>query len=316
MALKMKGSEKMRWCFTISLLFLYFQSFSQMVLTVDLTGTGISSGKIEIGEYKVDSTKIFYSKEFYGKRIQCNLELIDTIATKNVVLIWKITGPTNQSFGSFFMASLNDSLQFIPATSKVVYDSKHPLFNFAQLSNNYDGSENSKKLIVSEMLRLLNSKQHSEFVEFLFFHALKNGLIHPKELSEIKSNFDPNSTWGKLVLEMLNKDSDVNVIDNFIAENSLVLIKFWASWCRPCIVDNKTLSNLHYAGNLRCKVLGVQVDSKDIDDNCFYKNIKDENSFFKNKYNIHTLPTYLLYKNGVLVSRTNSLDEILPLIKK
>lgn len=317
MALKMQGSEKkMRWHLATSLLFLFFPSFSQMVLTFDLTGIGMNSGKIEIGEYKVDSTRIFYSKEFSGLRIQCNLELNDTIATKNAVLIWKITGSTNQSFASFFMASLNDSIQFFPANSIVHYDPKHPLFNFVALSNNFDSSEDSKKQIVGELFRLLNSNQHSNYVEFLFYSALKNGLIHQKELSEKKSNFNPNSTWGKLTLEILDKDSDANIIDAFCADNSLALIKFWAAWCKPCLADNKSLSDLHHSGNLRCKVLGIQEDSKIQEDNFFYENVRDENGFFKRKYNVVVLPTYLLYENRVLVLRTNSLDEILSFIKK
>lgn len=308
--------KKMRWHFATSLLFLFFQSFSQMVLRFDLSGVDMNSGKIEIGEYNADSTRVFYSKEFSGHKIQCNLELNDAIATKNAVLIWKITGSTNKNFASFFMASLNDSVQFFPASSMVVYDPKHPLFKFVELSNNFDGSEDSKKLIVDELFRLLNSKQYSDYVEFLFYNALKNGLIHQKELSESKLNFNPNSTWGKLTLEILNKDSDANIIDAFVADNSLALIKFWATWCKPCLVDNKKLSNLHYSGNLKCKVLGIQDDSKVKDDNCFYENVRDENGFFKKKYNIVMFPTYLLYKDSVLVLRTNSLDEILSFLKK
>lgn len=313
----MQGSDKkMRWHFATSLLFLVSPSFSQMVLKFDLTGIDMSSGKIEIGEYKVDSTRIFYSKEFSGHRIQCNLELNDTIAAKNAVLIWKITGSTNQNIASFFMASLKDSIQFFPVNSMVIYDPNHSLFKFVELSNNFDGSEDSKKIIVSELFRLLNSKQHNEYIEFLFYNALKNGLIHQKELSEYKLNFNPNSTWGKLTMEILSKDSDASIIDVFCADNSLALIKFWATWCKPCLVDNKTLSDLHFSGNLRCKVLGIQDDSNVKEDNYFYKNVGDENGFFKKKYNIVMFPTYLLYENSVLVLRTNSLDEILSLIKK
>lgn len=317
MTLKMQGSDKkMRWHLATALLFLFSPSFSQMVLKFDLTDIDMSSGKIEIGEYKVDSTRIFYSKEFSGHRIQCNLELNDTIATKNAVLIWKITGSTNQNFASFFMASAEDSILFIPFSSKVIYDPMHSLFKFVELSNNFDGSEPSKKLIVSELLRLFNSNKQNEYIEFLFYHALKNGLIHQEELSEYKLNFNPNSTWGKLTLEILNKESDASIIDNFSADNSLALIKFWATWCKPCLVDNKTLSDLHSTGNLRCKVLGIQDDSEGKDVNYFYENVKDENGFFKKKYNITMFPTYLLYENSVLVLRTNSLDEILSLIKK
>jgi thiol-disulfide isomerase/thioredoxin len=317
MTLKMQGSDKkMRWHFATSLLFLFSPSFSQMVLKFDLSGIDINSGKIEIGEYKVDSTRVFYSKEFSGHSIQCNLELNDTIATKNAVLIWKITGSTNQNFASFFMASLKDSILFFPVNSMVVYGSNHSLFKFVELSNNFDGSENSKKLIVIELFRLLNSNKYNDYIEFLFYNALKNGLIHQEELSENKLNFNPNSTWGKLTLEILSKDSDASIIDAFCADNSLALIKFWATWCKPCLVDNKTLSDLYFSGNLGCNVLGIQEDSNVKEDNYFYKNVMDENGHFKKKYNIVMFPTYLLYENNELVLRTSSLDEILSLLKK
>ncbi len=318
MVLKMKGFDNKKWLFAVSLLLLYISGYSQMVLKFDLNGTGVNAGNIKIGEYGLESTRVFYSKDFSGKRIQCNLELPDSTFSKNAILKWNITGDSNQNYVSFFMALKNDTILFIPADMRVVYSQAHPLFKFTELSNSFNGTQSSKELIIDELIRLYKLNKFNNYVEFVFFNAIKNGLIHKEELSAYKLQFDETSTWGSQILKLLNEKPalNINIIDDFCAKNRFALIKFWATWCKPCLTDNEILNDLYYSDSLKLSVLGIQVDDGKKEMSLFYDNIIDENGYLTKKYSVTAFPTYLLFENNKLVLRTGSLAEILAYVKK
>jgi thioredoxin 1 len=67
-----------------------------------------------------------------------------------------------------------------------------------------------------------------------------------------------------------------------------VLVDFWATWCGPCKMIAPIVEDLagEYAGRL--KVLKVDVD---------------ENSGVAAKYNIMSIPTLGIFRNGELIER-------------
>jgi thioredoxin 1 len=68
-----------------------------------------------------------------------------------------------------------------------------------------------------------------------------------------------------------------------LQSNGLVLVDFWAPWCRPCLVMAPTLDQLaqDYAGKV--KVLKLNTD---------------ENQEIAERYGIRGIPTLILFKGG------------------
>ncbi|QJC37544.1 thioredoxin [Enterobacteriaceae endosymbiont of Donacia thalassina] len=79
-----------------------------------------------------------------------------------------------------------------------------------------------------------------------------------------------------------------------IKKNNLVLVDFWAEWCNPCKIFSKILEEVsHKYENIIFTKLNIEK----------YKNIAE-------KYNIRSIPTILLFKNG------NIIDKIIGSINK
>jgi len=76
--------------------------------------------------------------------------------------------------------------------------------------------------------------------------------------------------------------------DEVICKNSLVLIDFWASWCGPCTALEPTIEELakEYAGKVLVGKINV-----------------DENPVTAEFYQIFSIPTLLVMKNGKEVDR-------------
>lgn len=115
--------------------------------------------------------------------------------------------------------------------------------------------------------------------------------------------------------------------------NGLTIIDFWATWCKPCILELDNISDQYPRWQ---KETGVKIIAISIDDarnaakvapfvkgrDWTYEVYIDENSDFKRALNVGNIPhTFLLNKQGEIIWQHNSYasgdeDELYELIKK
>jgi thioredoxin 1 len=86
----------------------------------------------------------------------------------------------------------------------------------------------------------------------------------------------------------VGKVSDATFESEVLKSTSPVVVDFWAEWCGPCRMIAPALEEI--AGSLGEKVKIVKLNV-------------DENPQTAAKYNIQSIPTLMIFKNGSLSSR-------------
>lgn len=90
---------------------------------------------------------------------------------------------------------------------------------------------------------------------------------------------------NKKIIYQLN---DKNFDNNVLKQKGIVLVDFWAEWCSPCKILSPILEEV--AQKNKSKII-------------FYKINIDVNPLTAPKYNIKSIPTLILFKNGEVVDR-------------
>jgi thioredoxin 1 len=98
--------------------------------------------------------------------------------------------------------------------------------------------------------------------------------------------------------------SDQNFEQEVLGSDKPVLVDFWAEWCAPCRMIAPAVEAIagEYAGRAKVGKLNV-----------------DQNQSVTSRYNIRSIPTLLLFKNGEIKEQlvgTTSKDNLAKLLDK
>lgn len=101
---------------------------------------------------------------------------------------------------------------------------------------------------------------------------------------------------------MVEKITEKNFNDGVIKSDQTVLLDFYAEWCGPCNMLSPIIDEIANE-NKNIKVYKVNID---------------EETNLVNKFNIVSVPTILIFKNGEIASKVSGFtgkDQILSMAK-
>ena len=81
----------------------------------------------------------------------------------------------------------------------------------------------------------------------------------------------------------VSKVSDTTFESEVLKANGPVVVDFWAEWCGPCRMIGPSLEDIAKEMDGKLKVVKVNID---------------ENPTTPSRYNVRSIPTLLLFKNG------------------
>jgi len=89
------------------------------------------------------------------------------------------------------------------------------------------------------------------------------------------------------VSEHVTPVTDANFAEEVLGANKPVLVDYWSEWCAPCKAIVSVLNDLapEYADKVKITKMNI-----------------DENPAIPPKYNIRSIPTLMLFKNGQVES--------------
>jgi len=86
----------------------------------------------------------------------------------------------------------------------------------------------------------------------------------------------------------VGKVSDATFESDVLKANGPVVVDFWAEWCGPCKMIAPALEEIQTSLGAKVKIVKLNVD---------------ENQATAIKYNVTSIPTLMVFKNGELASR-------------
>lgn len=93
----------------------------------------------------------------------------------------------------------------------------------------------------------------------------------------------------------------MNDFENLIGESKPTLVDFFATWCGPCKMQAPILEEVKNAVGDKANVVKVDID---------------KNRNLATQYNVQSIPTLILFRNGEPVWRTVGLQQRETLVSK
>ncbi|MDD3841995.1 MAG: thioredoxin [Candidatus Izemoplasmatales bacterium] len=87
-----------------------------------------------------------------------------------------------------------------------------------------------------------------------------------------------------MALEITDSNFKTEVLDSTLP----VIVDFWAPWCRPCMMLGPTILEIATELEGKVKVGKLNVDNSEV---------------IARRYNVSTIPTIILFKDGVIAKK-------------
>jgi thiol-disulfide isomerase/thioredoxin len=100
-----------------------------------------------------------------------------------------------------------------------------------------------------------------------------------------------------------------------LEKTPIVIINFWASWCRPCISEFKGMNALVSKYPNKIKIIGI---NNDVDDalkaikkietkyKLKFESIENESGSLAELFNVTSVPATIVYHNGKVIEFSNT----------
>lgn len=86
----------------------------------------------------------------------------------------------------------------------------------------------------------------------------------------------------------------MNEFDKLIGENKPTLVDFYATWCGPCKMQAPILEEVKKNVGDKANIIKIDID---------------KNQELAARYNVQSIPTLIMFKNGMAVWRTVGLQQ-------
>ncbi|MFN4152210.1 MAG: TlpA family protein disulfide reductase [Candidatus Sericytochromatia bacterium] len=127
----------------------------------------------------------------------------------------------------------------------------------------------------------------------------QNSFANPEDISEI------TEVLNKIEVKQLNSDEKFS-LDQY--KNKLILIDFWATWCKPCIESLPHLNELQKTFPQQLKVIAISDENKTTvnkflkDKNYKFTIVLDNNDISNNNFPHEYIPySMLILPNGEII---------------
>ncbi|MFT6633071.1 MAG: thiol-disulfide isomerase/thioredoxin [Bacteriovoracaceae bacterium] len=152
----------------------------------------------------------------------------------------------------------------------------------------------------------------------LIFTALmvSQMLINGQELSasRLENNKEKFTVYESQFTKFKTNTSNGNEIDLKKIKKPIVILNFWASWCRPCLTEFKSLNQLVEKFGEKVHVLGVNSDTEDAKKEVvkieakhklLFESVLDERGKLASLFNVTAIPSSIVFHKGKVIGFFN-----------